>query len=349
MSKLDQKSNLLTIIDECRKRGITLEDLRKYFRAISAEQPKQWRSISSILEMLTIEKIEKLTKDVKNLLLNHRLYNDKLLVVYENQDIEILKALDDLFTNISEKNKGISCDYVSDISYDLSKDDEFILHHFRKVRDLFSKEDIDIEKLPKDTRSELNEFDKVIGIRATKLNCYDAILFDLKNCLMIIQLDLISMMNAGEVDKNIDDFLKALNSIIENSLGNSFKIEKKTAAINVYGCIGNFYSNQEGAITRLSFTTSKGVHHETLKGAATDIRKADYHIGGKAKESGQVFPYRVTKKFELDRDNKPQAFIGVKYNYFTKPGSKFLASARIFDVMNYKSYVYILNKIIENR
>lgn len=349
MTKSNQQNNLQAMIDECRTRGITLEDFRKSFRGVSVEQPKQWRSIPSLLEMLNDEKLKKLTKKIEKLLENHRFYNDKLLVVYEDQNTEVLKELDEIFTSITNDNALVNNDYIAEASYDLSKDDEVTLHHFKKVRDLFSKEDINIDKLPVDAQSELNEFDRIIGVRATQLNCYDAILFDFKKKIMIIQLDLISMMNSGEVDKNIDDFLKVLNSIIVDKLDNSFKIDKKSTAINLYGCIKNFYDNVEGAVTRLSFTTSKGVHHETLKGAATDIRKADYHIGGKAKESGNVFPYRVTKKFDLDIDNKPQAFIGVRYNYFAKPGAKFLGSARIFDVMNYKSYVYVLSKIIENR
>lgn len=349
MTKSTEQETLQKTIDECRTRGITLEDFRKSFSSVSVEQPRQWRSIPSILELLDKENLAKLSKKIENLLECHRFYNDKLLVIYEDQDIAFLKKLDELFTKITTANESVGYDYIADCSYDLSEQDETTLHHFRKVRDLFSKEDIDVSKLPKDTQSDLNEFDRLIGVRATKLNCYDAIIFDFKKKNMILQLDLISMMNAGEVDKNIDDFLKILNIIISKNLGSAFKINKKTTAINLYGCIKNFYDNTEGAVTRLSFTTSKGVHHETLKGIATDIRKADYHIGGKAKESGNVFPYRVTKKFELDIDNKPQAFIGVRYNHFTKPGSKFLASARIFDVMNYKSYIHILSKIIENR
>lgn len=349
MTKSTEQEILQKKIDECRTRGITLDDFRKSFSSISVEQPKQWRSIPSILNLLDKKTLAKLAKKVEHLLMCHRFYNDKLLIIYENQDITSLKKLDDFFTELTTANESIGYNYVADNSYTLSEQDETTLHHFRKVRDLFSKEDIDVSKFQKDTQSDLNEFDRLIGVRATELNCYDAIIFDFKKRTMLLQLDLISMINAGEVDKNIDDFLKTLNILISENLGDAFKINKKTTAINLYKCIQNFYNNTEGAVTRLSFTTSKGVHHETLKGVATDIRKADYHIGGKAKESGNISPYRIIKKFELDVNNKPQAFIGVRYNYFTKPVSKFLASARIFDVMNYKSYIYILGKIIENR
>jgi len=348
MTKLDDTPELQIIVNECRTRGITLEDIRKSFSSISVEPPKQWRSIPNIIKLLSEEKLTKLTEKINKILKNHRFYNDKLVVIYEEQNPKSLKKLDELFTSIST-GKKLSNNYLADDSYDLSEKDKITLHNFKKLRSLFAKEDIDVDKLPKDTQSEFNQFDRLIGVRATKLNCYDAIIFDFENNMMILQLDLISMMNSGEVDKNIEDFLNTLNSIIVNHLDDSFKISTKKTAINLYGCIKKFYNNIEGAITRLSFTTSKGVHHETLKGAAKDIRKADYHIGGKAKESGNIYPYRVTKKFELDSDNKPQAFIGVRYDYFVSPGNKFLASARIIDVMNYKSYIYILRKIIENR
>lgn len=349
MTNADKKNELQLIIDECRTRGITLDDFRNSFRSISAEQPKQWRTIPSILNMLSQDSLEKLSEKARKLLESHRFYNDKLLIIYEKQDSTCLRKLDHLFTQITADNEPLACDYIANASYDLSQKEAVSLHHFRKVREIFSKENIDINRFSEDVQSELKAFDHIIGVRATKLNCYDAIIFNFKENIMIIQLDLISMLNAGEIDKNIEDFLRTLNTLISNKLGNNFKIDKKTNAINLYPCIENFYKNIEGTITRLSFTTSKGVHNETLKGTATDIRKADYHIGGKAKESGNIYPYRVTKKFELDRDNKPQALLGVRYSYFAKPGEKFLASARIFDVMNFRSYTFIINKIIENR
>lgn len=183
----------------------------------------------------------------------------------------------------------MACDYIANASYDLSQKEAVSLHHFRKVREIFSKENIDINRFSEDVQSELKAFDHIIGVRATKLNCYDAIIFNFKENIMIIQLDLISMLNAGEIDKNIEDFLRTLNTLISNKLGNNFKIDKKTNAINLYPCIENFYKNIEGTITRLSFTTSKGVHNETLKKALQLISEKPIIISEERRKKVEIF------------------------------------------------------------
>ncbi|ATZ65458.1 hypothetical protein [Acinetobacter bereziniae] len=337
-------------IDECRSRGLSLDLIRDLFKAVNCEQPRQWRSIPIILNTLTIDKVDELSESVAKELEKQRTYNDKFFVLYDEYDIKDLDVINNFFLGLKNNSNLLpEYDYTLDSSYSLNEKESSYIHRFTKKRETFSKEEIDLDKLNKTTQSELDEFDKVLGVKATEILCFDSMVIDFENKLLVLQLDLASLIKSSDFDKNIEVFLKMLNELITKGIGKLYCLDKKSNGVNFYPCISKFYTNIEGFVTRLSFTTSKGVHHETLKGAATDIRKADYHIGGKAKENGIIYPYRITKKFEINKNSKPQVFIGVHYQYYAKPGSKFLGNARIFDVLDHNAYEYVIKKLLENR
>ncbi|WP_312050159.1 hypothetical protein [Acinetobacter courvalinii] len=346
-----EKTVLDRNIKEIRDRAIHFDHVKRLFKSVLLEEPKQWRSIPNIIETITPAALTKLVTISTELLEKHRLFNDKLVIIFENQTVDFLKkiqqALDDDF-----KQKSISLGFGYQ-KYEISTLDKekepARIFRFIKERNVYSKEEINVEALDQTTQSKLSEYDQILGVRSAEINCYDALIIDHKQSFLILQIDLVSLIRSSELDKDIEAFIKMLNTILERKFGKGFRIAPKNTAINLYKCIQNFYNKDEGFVTKLSFTTSKGVHHETLKGAATDIRKADYHIGGKANESGKISAYRITKKFEIDPNNKPQAYIGVRFQYFNKPGNKYLGNARIFDVLSYSSYAFIIKKLLENR
>lgn len=345
-----KKQDLLNFnkkIEECRSRAIALEDLRKLLKSYGAEEPRQWRSIASNILKLDSKKFSELDIAVSKLLEKHRTFNDKIITLYADIDESQLIELNEQFKNIcKDSGQDVGYGYVTDSTIQLSENDSIYVHRFIKKREVYNKEEIDLNDLTKDTQTEFSEFDKVIGVRAIEITCFDSIFLDLEKKSLAVQLDLASQLRASDVDKSIEVFFKMLNQIIVESIGKRSKLDKSDG-INFYPCIKKFYENPEAYVTKLSFTTSKGVHHETLKGAATDIRKADYHIGGKAKENGVIYPYRINKKFKI-KDKAPEVFVGVRYQYYAKPGSKFLGVAHLNNVLDLESYTYVINKLIEN-
>ena len=344
---MSNKELLQNCIDECRNRAISFDDIKSLFSAEAVEQPKQWRSVPSVIAHLSDNKLTTLLEKANLFLENQKKYNNKLIVLYENLSAHKIKNIKTVFENLKITDTleyGYSFDkqYIESIN-----SDSLTIFTFKKIRSVFLKEDIDLDALTSDTRSEFLDFDHLVGVKAKKISCFDSLIIDEKNARIIIQIDLVSILRSSDVDKNLDLFTIMINNVISAQLNTSYVLDKKVEALNLYGCINNFYNKSEGTVTNLSFTTSKGVHHETLKGAATDIRTADYHLGGKAKE-GTIYPYRITKKFKLNATNQPQAFLGVRYQYYAKPGGKSLSNARLFDVYNYQSYLLIVRKLIEN-
>lgn len=338
-------------IDEYRNRGIHFDEVKALFIAVDVEQPKQWRSVPNIIAHLSEEKLKELLEKSKIFLDNQKMFNDKLVVLYtdlsEEQLNTIDKALSTVFGTSEVLEYSYSTESIENISNEEIASSSLKFFKFKKIRSVFLKEDIDFETLNEEIKAEFIEFDKIVGVKAKNIVCFDSVVIDKKNKSVILQLDLVSLLRSSDVDKNLDLFQIMVNKVIANKSCNLHTLDKKANVLNLYGCIKNFYDKSEGAITKLSFTTSKGVHHETLKGAATDIRTADYHLGGKARE-GTINPYRVTKKFNLDAKNNPQAFLGVRYQYYAKAGSKVLSTARVFDIYNYQSYLFIIKKLLEN-
>lgn len=338
-------------IDEYRNRGIHFDEVKALFIAVDVEQPKQWRSVPNIIAHLSEEKLKELLKKAKIFLDNQKNFNDKLIVLYTGLLKEQLNTIDEALSAVFGTSEvleyGYSRESIEDISNEKIVSGSLKFFKFKKVRSVFLKEDIDFETLNAETKAEFIEFDKIVGVKAKNIVCFDSVVIDKDNKSVILQLDLVSLLRTSDVDKNIDLFQIMVNKVITNKFSNLRILDKNSNVLNLYGCIKNFYDKSEGAITKLSFTTSKGVHHETLKGAATDIRTADYHLGGKARE-GTINPYRVSKKFNLDAKNNPQAFLGVRYQYYAKAGSKVLSTARIFDIYNYQSYLLIIKKLLEN-
>lgn len=343
----DKREELRACIDEYRSRGIHFDEVRNLFAAIDIEQPRQWRSVPNIIAHLSEAKLTDLQDKAQAYLESQKKYNDKLIVIYRDLSEDQLVAIDEALTSAKEDNEELEYGYLFDSIENISDDWGLKFFKFKKTRSVFLKEDINVDQMNDEVKSEFIEFDKVVGIKAKNITCIDAVVIDTEANSVILQLDLVSLLRSSDIDKNLDLFQIMINKIISNKFSNIHALDKKTGVVNLYNCIKNFYDKSEGAITKLSFTTSKGVHHETLKGAATDIRNADYHLGGKAKE-GSISPYRVTKKFTFDANSKPQAFLGVRYQYYAKAGSKFLATARIFDIYNYQSYLFIIKKLLEN-
>ncbi|WP_436862908.1 hypothetical protein [Acinetobacter haemolyticus] len=343
----DSRDELQICIDEFRSRGIHFDEVRNLFTAEDIEQPKQWRSVPNIIAHLSDEKLNNLKNKVQAYLDNQKKYNDKLIVIYTDLSESQVVTIDEALTSAKVDDLDLEFDYFFDSIESISGEKNLKFFKFKKTRSVFLKEDIDIDNMDEDVKSEFIEFDKVVGIKAKNITCIDTVVIDTEANSLIVQLDLVSLLRSSDIDKNIDLFQIMINKIISDKFGNIYKLDKKTGVVNFFGCIKNFYDKPEGAVTKLSFTTSKGVHHETLKGAATDIRKADYHLGGKAQE-GSISPYRITKKFTSDAKNKPQAYLGVRYQYYAKAGSKSLSTARIFDVFNYQSYLFIIKKLLDN-
>lgn len=284
-------------IDEYRNRGIHFDEVKALFIAGDVEQPKQWRSVPNIIAHLSEEKLKQLLEKSKIFLDNQKIFNDKLVVLYTDLSEEQLNTIDQALSTVFNTSEVLEYSYstesIANISNEEIVSDSLKFFKFKKVRSVFLKEDIDFETLNEETKAEFIEFDKIVGVKAKNIVCFDSVVIDKENQSVILQLDLVSLLRSGDVDKNLDLFQIMVNKVIANKSNNLHTLDKKANVLNLYGCIKNFYDKSEGAITKLSFTTSKGVHHETLKGAATDIRTADYHLGGKARE-GTIYPYRVT-------------------------------------------------------
>lgn len=346
-------NELVSMIIECESRRISLDILSKIFAKQNIEVAHRWQSLKTKAKICTDRELDKLQKNISNLLNNHILYDDKIVIIFDCfEQAELFELQAVLSNSLDHANNDLFEDSNYIFSYSKTINENINIFGFHIIREVYERKELTEKDLGEIASIELKEFDRIVGYRPVKIDCYDSIIIDTSKNLLILQLDLGSIIIANAYDKFTNNLIKCLNNILIKLNATACRIESRSAAINLYSCMKKFYNNAEGEVTKVSFTSSKNNHHETLKNNARDVRKADYHVKGKAAEElvgGKISPYRVSKRFSNTANNWPQVNVGVHYRYFAKPGSKILHDAHIFDISCYDDYVYIIDKILANR
>ncbi|NUG13299.1 hypothetical protein HUN13_17115, partial [Acinetobacter seifertii] len=347
------RKNLVDIIKFCEERRIDLDIVVDIFEKVGVDVAHRWGSLSSEAVRCSDTEALKIEEKLLVLLENHIRYDNKLIMVFDHlTEDEIQEFINAFITVYSDNTSFEGTEYIADSCHQVEED--LILYNFKIVREVSERKELTESDLGHFAEEVLSKYNRVIGYRPVQITCFDGVALDLKNKRLVLQLDLGSIILANAVDKFFNDLKLSINKAFRKVGVTNCRIPDKAQFVNLYNTIQNFYDNEEGEITKASFSTSKNNHHETLRDRARDIRKAEYHLRGKAAEEalgGKIRPYRISKRFERITDIWPQVYTGVHYRYFNKAisGPKNLYEAHIFDIKSYDDYIYIINKILTNR
>jgi len=349
----DSNHSRKTLIDNikiCEERRIDLSIVEDIFEREGIEVIHRWSSLTAAAASCGDEAATNIAEKVDKLLTNHILYDDKLIMILDRLFEDESHEFNDAFSEIYSVDEAFSdSDYIADSSYDVGNG--VSIYCFKIVREISERKELTESDLG-ELASVLDKYNRVIGYRPVKVTCYDAVIVDTTKNRVILQLDLGSIVLANAVDKFFHKLITSINKAFDVAGVTNCRLLEKIQFENLYTAIQKFYDNEEGEVTSASFSTSKNNHHETLRDRARDIRKAEYHLRGKAAEEalgGKIRPYRISKRFERATNKWPQVYAGVHYRYFNKPGGKSLYEAHIFDINSYKDYTFMIDKILANR
>lgn len=339
--------NITDIIEQCKKREISCSEIATVFDLLGLERPKRWNSIQKILQQTDEKKLNKLVHKMGSFLENHQYFNNKQICIFKLNDTD----RDRLLSKIRPENINVIQDEMSDtldeMKFQLNEIKEIedcIIIKFSKTRKVKLKEAINLSIFNEDVQQNFDQYNELIGVKHETITCHDSII--LNNNLLILQLDLANLFSIKELELYQNELLE----VFRNSL-NYIGIQNKPTPINFFNCINNFYNKENGYVVELSFITTKGVHHEKLKANARDIRKANYHIGGK-KEEGIISPYRNTKRFDINSKfngaYQIEIFVGVSHHYFNQAGSHTLKYANIYGIKDIQGYQKTIEIIMSN-
>lgn len=346
------RKNLVDKIKFCEERRIDLDIVEDIFEKAGVDVAHRWGSLTSEAVRCSDTKASQIEKKISVLLENHIRYDNKLIMVFDHILEDGIQEFTNAFIKVySDSTSFEDTEYIADSCHQVT--DDLILYNFKIVREVSERKELTESDLGHLAEGVLSKYNRIIGYRPVQITCFDAVALDLKNKRLILQLDLGSIILANAVDKFFNNLKVSVNKAFRKVGVTNCRIPDKAQFINLYTTIQNFYDKEEGEITKASFSTSKNNHHETLRDRARDIRKAEYHLRGKAAEEalgGKIRPYRISKRFERITDTWPQVYTGVHYRYFNKniSGVKNLYEAHIFDIKSYDDYIFIIDKILAN-
>lgn len=346
----DLYSDAISLIDLADEREIPLYQVQTVFKDSINQSARNFFGLKTrVTDLVEFHKIDDLTAlkgNLNKLVGSHIAFDDKMITLVRNVDIsdigqKLQKAFDDNFE-------------PTEYTYSLHKIEPLSEHQkmfqFGTIREINVRENLSVESL-KDNIVE--DYQELIGIKKTKLRCYDFVLLDFQRKIMVIGVDLAQILGANEVNIaniNFTNFLKKELRI------KSFDNQR----IDLFPKIKYFYDlpkNTDNGVIEIYFMTDEGTaHHETARGKTKDLRTATYHSSGvqglkKIKSLNEMLTpdiqaYRITSKFyEIEKELQ----IALKSSYIainTNNGSH-LYESFIYGVRDLKGFDFVIDQLLK--
>ncbi|MCL6245834.1 hypothetical protein M5F04_14960 [Acinetobacter sp. ANC 7200] len=336
-------------IIELKKRGATCGDINTEFMNIGFDSSNTFKSLIS-----KISKIE--SGDVKKTLLNAQkvinnfiyksvAFNNKRTFFYDIPAENLLR----LFNALQEENeffdfKGRQQNFDYEIvNHDkvetgmiLDGDDDFKVIYLKSGRNrIETKHPKNKEHLFADEFGEV--IDVIIKVQYV-MNAFDFLVFDFKNNILVLGLDLDAIFPIAETNKSQGNYARDLRK-----LANVQSLKPK----NLRNCVANLEAEKEGSVLNHSFMTAdRGFNHAGNSITTNqDIRNDEFHQDGIKGKNADF--YGIKKLFPLINDEKMILTVRMTYREYTKPNAA-IYSAILDEITSYNGLKSAVRKIIEH-
>lgn len=233
------------------------------------------------------EKIEQLKKCYEN----HLLVNDKALKIYQLER----KKLDKLIAAF-RKYKPVDTAFHQTYPYPLSDDNLKEIDFSQKLVEIKDTEDslavifctkrlftersqINTEKLDEDTRKDLIEYDKIIGIKEHYRQFFDIVVLSKKRNTIEVRVDISGNLSLEDKSKAFFQTINKFNTLSEKITRIQTPLQE---SINFFPLIDSLYESDEGKVVELAFITDEGsTKSEKMRKGSVDLRTETYHHAGK--------------------------------------------------------------------
>ena len=208
-------------------------------------------------------KIEQLKKCYDN----HLLVNDKALKIYQLERKKIDKLIA-AFKDCKPADTPFHQTYpfplfddnlkVVDFSQKLVeiKDTEDSLAVIFCTKRLFTeRSQIDTEKLNEETRKDLVDYDKIIGIKEHYRQFFDVVVLSKKRNTIEVRVDITGSLSSEDKSKAFFQTIQKFNTLSENISRIKTPLQE---SINFFPLIDNLYESDEGNVVELAFITDEG-------------------------------------------------------------------------------------------
>lgn len=335
------RDNIAGLIELADVREIPLSQVQAIFR----EENLSARNFSGLKTKLSgvynSDTLTRLQNNLKRFIDNHIIFDDKLITLVENINLNDFKQK--LSVTFNESHYAYTNYKTTQISPNKT------LYQFTTIREINVRETLSVDNLREDISEDYQE---LIGIKTTKLHCYDFVLLDFDRNIAIIGIDLAQILGANEASIASINFANFLKKEIKINIANSQKTD-------LFPKIKDFYNlpiDETNGVVEIYFITDEGTaHHETARGNTKDLRTATYHSSGvqglrniksiNEMLTADISAYRITSKF-YQGNSELQIALKSSYIAINTANGSHLYEAYIYGVRNLEQFNFIIDKLV---
>ncbi|MEO1763507.1 MAG: hypothetical protein AAFR83_16400 [Cyanobacteria bacterium J06629_18] len=250
------------------------------------------------------DKVEQLQKCYDN----HLLVNDKALKIYQLQRKKIDKLIA-AFRKYKPTDTAFHQTYPFPLSDDNLKEVDFSqkLVEIKSTKDslaiifctkrLFTeRSQINTEQLNEDTRKELIDYDKIIGVKEHYRQFFDVVVLSKKRNTVEVRVDITGSLSLEDKSKAFFQTIQQFNSLSEDIAEIKTPLQE---SINFFSLIDNLYESDEGKVVELAFITDEGsTKSEKMRKGSIDLRNETYHHAGKQAVE-HITSYRLAISWDI--------------------------------------------------
>ncbi|BAY86934.1 hypothetical protein NIES267_64450 [Calothrix parasitica NIES-267] len=298
-------------------------------------------------------KIEQLKKCYDH----HLLVNDKALKIYplERKKIDKLIAA---FKKYKPIDTAFHQTYPFPLSDDNLKEVGFSqkLVEIRDTKDslavifctkrLFTeRSQINIEQLNEDTRKELVDYDKIIGIKEHYRQFFDVVVLSKKRNTIEVRIDITGNLSLEDKSKAFFQTIQQFNTLSEDIARIKTPLQE---SINFFPLIDNLYESDEGKVVELAFITDEGsTKSEKMRRGSIDLRNETYHHAGK-QAVDHITSYRLAISWDIQMsrgiNSQPELLLPGRAQILSNQ-TQYLDEVCILNCSSLDDYEFVVDKI----
>lgn len=298
-------------------------------------------------------KIEQLKKCYDN----HLLVNDKALKIYQIERKKIDKLIA-AFKDCKPADTPFHQTYpfplfddnlkVVDFSQKLVKikDTEDSLAVIFCTKRLFTeRSQIDTEKLNEETRKDLVDYDKIIGIKEHYRQFFDVVVLSKKRNTIEVRVDITGSLSSEDKSKAFFQTIQSFNTLSENISRIKTPLQE---SINFFPLIDNLYESDEGKVVELAFITDEGsTKSEKMRKGSVDLRTETYHHAGK-QAVDHIISYRLAISWNIqiyqEINSQPELLLPGRAQILSNQ-TQYLDEVSILNCSSLDDYEFVVEKI----
>nr|WP_313423832.1 hypothetical protein [Moraxella sp.] len=342
----DIADDIINLIDLASEREIPLSQVQAIFKDACNLSARNFSGLKKRLQDISkIETLSRLKDSLENFVGNHIKFDDKMITLASDVNLSDFKQkLENVFNSTFEPVQYAYSTYKVE---QLSKHQR--LYQFTTIREINVRESLNVNSLKEDI---VEDYQELIGIKKTKLRCYDFVLLDFEKNVIVVGVDLAQILGANEANIANLNF----NNFLKKELGIEITELQK---IDLFPKIKDFYNlpkNNDNGVIEIYFMTDEGTaHHETARGNTKDLRTATYHSSGvqglkNIKSLNEILNaditvYRITSKF-YQVDNDLQIALKSSYVAINTQNGSHLYEALIYGIKDLEQFNFVINKLL---